>query len=80
MAPCPAYCSVLLPASSKEAIDKLNKRLEPIAKKHNAIWLDIGPALADDDVVLKKEYSYDGLHLNAEGYAIVTQYVMPHPL
>jgi len=50
-------------------VDKLNTLLKNLAFSNNILFLDINSKLKEGSF-LKKEYHYDGLHLNAKGYKI----------
>ena len=39
--------------------------------------LDLADKLKDENGNLKKEYTYDGLHINAQAYEIVAENVIP---
>jgi lysophospholipase L1-like esterase len=49
----------------------LNEWLKDYAAKNKSIYLDYYPAMIDDQKMLKKEITADGLHPNAAGYAIM---------
>lgn len=51
-------------------IPHLNRRLEDIATRHGAVYVDLWPALADAETgKLRREFTNDGLHLTGKGYA-----------
>lgn len=51
-------------------IPHLNRRLEDIATRHGAVYVDLWPALADAGTgKLRREFTNDGLHLTGKGYA-----------
>lgn len=50
-------------------IDKLNKLLKNFALSNKMLFLDINSRLKSGNF-LKKDYHYDGIHLNARGYKI----------
>ncbi|HEY2964221.1 MAG TPA: SGNH/GDSL hydrolase family protein [Pyrinomonadaceae bacterium] len=50
----------------------LNKWLQEFAKANRYIYLDYFSAMVDDKGFLKDELSNDGLHPNAQGYAVMT--------
>lgn len=62
---------------SNEKIELMNKELEKISKKHNCVWLDITDKLKDETGNLKKEYTYDGLHLKVSAYKLVAENIIP---
>lgn len=49
-------------------LPELNKRIKAIAEANGAVYIDLWPALADEEGRLRKEYSNDGLHLLGHGY------------
>lgn len=49
-----------------------NKKLFALAEKYGVFYLDLTEKLSDENGGLKKEYTYDGLHLNAKGYEVTT--------
>lgn len=51
-------------------IREFNKRLAKIAADHNCSFMDVFKPLADEQNLLRKEYSRDGLHLNEAGYKV----------
>lgn len=56
----------------------LNTVLRELAPQFDAIWLDLSDVLADKKGRLAKEYTFDGLHLNAQGFAAVAEKIIPH--
>jgi len=54
-----------------EKIIALNAWIKDYAAKNGFIYLDYYSAMLDDKNVFKKELTYDGLHPNAEGYAVM---------
>lgn len=51
-------------------IDKLNKLLSEYARKNNLDFIDITSKLATSDRFLRPDLTWDGVHLNADGYKI----------
>ena len=62
---------------SNKKIDLMNKELIKLSEKYNCIWVDITDKLKDETENLKKEYTFDGLHLNVNAYKIVAENVIP---
>ncbi|MGN0572017.1 MAG: GDSL-type esterase/lipase family protein [Candidatus Fimenecus sp.] len=60
-----------------EEIAALNTVLREIAAQYNAFWLDLTETLADKKGRLSKEFTFDGLHLNAQGFAAVAKKIIP---
>jgi lysophospholipase L1-like esterase len=54
-----------------EKILALNKWMKEFAQAHNHTYLDYFSATVDDKGFLKDELSNDGLHPNAQGYAVM---------
>lgn len=52
------------------AILEINEALKEICKEQNLIYIDIATAVTDERGKLDPAYSFDGLHLNGEGYLI----------
>lgn len=62
---------------SNEKIDLMNKEFIKLSEKYNCRWLDINDKLKGRDGNLKKEFTYDGLHINVKAYKIVAKNVIP---
>lgn len=58
-------------------IRDLNKGLEGLAAMMGVEFVDMTEQLADKYGILKKKYTYDGLHVNALAYELITQAIMP---
>jgi lysophospholipase L1-like esterase len=54
-----------------EKIRALNDWIKSYAAKNQSVYLDYYTAMADDKGVLKTELTYDGLHPNDAGYALI---------
>lgn len=67
-------CDYIKPQTARrppEKIIALNTWIQDYAKEHKLIYLDYYSALLDDQKILKKELTYDGLHPNDAGYAVI---------
>lgn len=62
---------------SNKKILAINEELHKIALESKAQWLDLTKVLSDEKGRLAKEYCYDGLHLNAQGFEIVSENIIP---
>ncbi len=62
---------------SNSKIDEMNKEYIKLCQKLGCVWLDFTDELKDKDGNLKSEYTYDGLHINAQAYEIVASNVIP---
>lgn len=58
-------------------IRDLNKGLEGLAAMLGVEFVNLTDQLADKYGILKKKYTYDGLHVNAPAYEIITKAIMP---
>lgn len=62
----------------EDVIKNLNIQLEKISRDHDAIYVDLWPALADPKTgKLRKEFTNDGLHLLGKGYEAWADYIRP---
>ncbi|MDD4205523.1 MAG: GDSL-type esterase/lipase family protein [Candidatus Delongbacteria bacterium] len=50
-------------------VARLNEGIKIIAEKNSCFYLDINNGLTEQGI-LKDQFTYDGLHLNAEGYKV----------
>ena len=62
---------------SNKKILAINEELHKIALESKVQWLDLTNVLSDEKGRLAKEYCYDGLHLNAQGFEIVSENIIP---
>lgn len=62
---------------SNDTIRQLNELLEAIAQAQGVTFLDLTRQLSDANGNLNANYCYDGLHLNAAGFEVVTQNLIP---
>jgi lysophospholipase L1-like esterase len=62
---------------SNEKIIDMNKELVKLSEKHGCKWLDLTDKLRDETGNLKREFTYDGLHINAKAYKIVAENIIP---
>lgn len=83
---CPDINFVLLgvyPVGDKQGrrdnkdILKLNAHLARLAKRKAVKFVDLTDELSDNCGKLNSEYTFDGLHLNAYGFEIVTNKLIP---
>ena len=67
-------CDYIKPQTTRrppEKIVALNAWIQDYARVHKLVYLDYYSALLDDQKMLKKELTYDGLHPNDAGYAVI---------
>ncbi len=62
---------------SNEKINAMNVEFKKLCEKHNCVWVDFTDKLKDKDGELKQEFTFDGLHINAQAYEIVAENVIP---
>jgi len=55
---------------SNDSITELNKVLQTLAQQKCLTYIDLYPHFVDEKGRLQKKLSLDGVHLNAQGYAI----------
>lgn len=64
---------------TENVILETNLLLKAIAEKHDAVYIDLFPALADKSTgKLKRIYTNDGLHLTGEGYKAWMDAIKPY--
>lgn len=63
---------------NNEDIRYINTQLKKYCAENNIIYLDVYSILQDVDGNLKSEYTEDGLHLNNDGYDVITNYLKPY--
>ena len=57
-------------------ISVLNNLLKSYAEKHNIIFIDLNSRMSSEGK-LRSELTFDGIHLNAEGYAVWREAIEP---
>lgn len=57
-------------AGRNKEVDRLNKLLSDYAVKNNIDYIDLNSKMSTKDNFLRPELTWDGVHLNAEGYRI----------
>ena len=68
----------LYPTSDKNVNDKIcyvNRKIEKFCKKENINYVNMYEILCDENGLMKKEYSSDGIHPNIIGYNIIGKYL-----
>ena len=67
-------CDYIRPQTERRPPGKiiaLNKWIQQYAEANGLVYLDYYPSLLDDQGVFKKELTFDGLHPNDAGYAVM---------
>jgi lysophospholipase L1-like esterase len=68
----------LFATRSNAAFQAASDRIEALADEFGFSFLDVNAGLAGDDGNLKKELTFDGAHLNPDGYRIVLANLAPY--
>lgn len=55
---------------SNDSINELNKVLQTLAQQKGVMYIDLHSQFVDEQDLLQKKLSLDGVHLNAQGYAV----------
>ena len=81
----PVICSVLPVKQYKwrkevtdcaDRIIRLNAMLKEYAEKNKCLYVDYHSAMKDEEIGLPEKWSYDGVHLNGEGYDIIENIIL----
>lgn len=64
-------------AKTAKKVKAVNKKLQKLAKKHEAVWVDVYPAMVDKQGNLKKEYTNDGFRLMGNAYTAWGEILKP---
>lgn len=59
-------------------INEINDKIKKYAEEKNITYIDLHEKLINDEGLLNKKYTKDGLHLNEEGYKVVTEELMKY--
>lgn len=70
------YEKLQLRDRDNQTIITLNQMLKELADKENITFLDVTPYLVNDSGELKKEYTFDGLHPNMQGYLAIRDEIL----
>ena len=67
------YIQSVLPVSGSyksfnKSVVKYNDLLKVIVEEQSVTYIDLWSEFLDEQGMLKEEYSYDGIHLSADGY------------
>lgn len=58
-------------------IIKINTELQKLCEEMDLTYIDVHSSLVDDDGLLKKEYTVEGLHITLLGYIEITKVLTP---
>lgn len=79
---CEIYVSSILPTLNNDprpnpVIRELNELIKNNCESSGVKYLDLMPMFRNSKGELKKEYTYDGLHLNEAGYKAWAEFLRP---
>lgn len=64
-------------AKSNPAVRMLNEKIKLMAEQKGLEYVDLHPAMADEQGELKSQFTGDGVHLNIEGYEAWLEEIVP---
>lgn len=62
---------------NNKTVAVINAGLKNVAEKYGVSYLDLTQCLADESGRLDSKYTYDGLHVNAFAYEVITKKLLP---
>ena len=74
------YVQTILPTSKSifvESINKINNTIKSKSSKFNFTVIDLHSHFENNDGLIKKELTTDGIHLNSKGYQVWIEIVRP---
>ena len=63
---------------NNDKIKSINKEIKKMCKEKKVTYIDMYSLLVDEDDKLNIDYTTEGLHLNSEGYQVVTEELMKY--
>ena len=60
------------------AVQQANQGVKALAEKLGLAFIDCNKGLVDEQGFLKQEYTVEGIHMFANGYAQVLKELLPH--
>ncbi len=64
-----------LPTIPNSRVQQVNQQLAIAARRRGAEFIDLQPAFSDSQGLLRVDLTTDGLHLNTNGYTLLTAYL-----
>ena len=74
------YVQTILPTAKSifvESINKINNTIKSKSSKFNFTVIDLHSHFENNDGLIKKELTTDGIHLNSKGYQVWIEIVRP---
>ena len=68
----------LLAWRNNRAVQQANQGVKALAEKLGLAFIDCNKGLVDEQGFLKQEYTVEGIHMFANGYAQVLKELLPH--
>ena len=72
-----SYSTVNAEQNNKNVVE-LNSLIKQLTNEVNATYLDLYSLVLDENGYLIKDYSDDGIHLNASGFVVWTNFLKPY--
>ena len=74
------YVQSVMPreAENMAAVNRINTAYKALAEVKGVTFIDLAPSFAAADGTLKSDLTYDGLHLNLEGYRAWSEILKSH--
>ncbi|WP_276353093.1 GDSL-type esterase/lipase family protein [Cohnella caldifontis] len=63
---------------TNEAIREANEAIERLASKHGYPFIDVNEGLVDSEGNLNEEFAIDGIHMFANGYAVILRNLLEY--
>lgn len=63
---------------NNDNINSKNVAIAGLANGMDAFYFDINPIISDEQGGIKEEYTWDGIHLKAQYYNLITDFLMEH--
>lgn len=63
---------------NNENLQKANRSIQTLTKKYGYIFINLNDGLTDKNGNLKRELTFDGMHMLPNGYEIVLKNMMPY--
>ncbi len=76
----PIYAESILPSRSiklNRQTEEVNRGIRQVSDGKSVIFVDVAPAFYDANHLLDERYTYDGLHLNTDGYLLWKRWLDP---
>ncbi len=65
-------------ATTNAQVRELNVGISAMADRYGMTYIDLHSHFADENGMLRIEYSFDGLHINEQGYALWQELIAPY--